>query len=193
MIARLHLLAPAPTAAQREVRFPDDEGIEGLDAVRAARLAARFASFATAWRGPERRAEETARALRIEASPVAALSAWSAGAWTGKTVAWVARHEPGAFEAWRTDPDAAPSGGESLRSLLERVKRWLDAHTAKADAVVIADPAIIRAAIVHALDAGPSTFWALDVAPLSMAILHRGAGRWRLRGLEMERAGGAIE
>jgi broad specificity phosphatase PhoE len=52
--------------------------------------------------------------------------------------------------------------------------------------LVIADPAVIRAAMVYALDAGPATFWRLDVGPLSLAIVQRSGDEWRLRGLEIQ-------
>ena len=108
------VLRHAPTAAQRLLRFPADEGIEPIDPGVARRLSARVGRCRAVWRGPERRAEETAAALGLVAAPCDDLRAWSAGAWSGQSVAWVAEHDPEGFRAWRTDPDAAPAGGESL-------------------------------------------------------------------------------
>jgi broad specificity phosphatase PhoE len=38
--------------------------------------------------------------------------------------------------------------------------------------IVVTDPAIIRAAIVHAIEATPQSFWRIDIAPLSITRLH---------------------
>lgn len=184
---RLYLLAHAPTAAQRQFRFPADEGIEPVDSARARQLLARIGTCQAVWRGPERRAEETAAALGLGAEPCRTLRAWSAGSWVGQEVASVAEHDPAGFEAWRTDPDATPNGGESLRALLDRVGGWLDAQTSGTGRLlVIADPAVIRAAIVAVLDAQPATFWRVDVPPLSLSIVQHAHGEWRLRGLNLD-------
>jgi broad specificity phosphatase PhoE len=184
---RLYLLAHASTPAQRRFQFPADEGIEPVEPERARRLARRLERCRAAWRGPERRAAETAAALGLSATSADELRAWSAGRWAGQSIASVAERDPEGFRAWRTDPDAAPSGGESLRALLERVARWMTAQSRDAGRVlVIADPAVIRAAMVYALDAGPATFWRLDVGPLSLAIVQRSGDEWRLRGLEIQ-------
>jgi broad specificity phosphatase PhoE len=110
----------------------------------------------------------------------------------------IAKEDPEGFRAWRTDPDARPHDGESLRMLLQRVGGWLErqAQRASADgtleagrsgtprrALAVADPAVIRAALVHVLDAEPRTFWRLDVAPLSMTVVQHTQGEWRLRSL----------
>jgi broad specificity phosphatase PhoE len=187
VITRLLLLAHAPTAAQRAFRFPDDESIEGLDAAAAKQLAVRIGPCSAAWCGPERRAMETAAALDLDVTHVAALRGWSAGSWAGRSVAEIAEHDPAGFEAWRTDPDATPGGGESLNALLARVASWMEESTTiKGHALVIADPTVIRAAVVHALDAGPSAFWRLEAPPLSLTILQRAAGQWRVRALNVE-------
>ena len=183
---RLYLLAHAPTAAQRAFRFPADEGVEPLDPAVAGRLAARVDGCSTFWRGPERRAAETAAALGLAAVPCDDLRAWSAGSWAGQPVARVAERDPDGFRAWRTDPDATPNGGESLTRLLERVAAWLEAQPADGRVLIIADPAVIRAAVLHALGAGPATFWRLDVAPLSLSIVQRSGADWRLRGLDIQ-------
>ncbi|MBB5156135.1 hypothetical protein [Saccharopolyspora phatthalungensis] len=39
---------------------------------------------------------------------------------------------------------------------------------------------VIRAAVVHALQAPPAAFWRLDVAPLSHTMMSGNAGRWTL-------------
>jgi broad specificity phosphatase PhoE len=49
--------------------------------------------------------------------------------------------------------------------------------------VAITHPAVVRAAIVHALGAPPAAFWRIDVAPLSRTDLSGRDGRWNLRGI----------
>lgn len=190
MSTRLTLLAHAATPAQRHLRFPDNEGIEPLAAGVAGRVMEQVGRSVLAWRGPERRAAETVEALGVSASPVAELRAWSMGRWTGEPVAEIAEHESAAFTLWRTDPDSAPHGGESLNSLLGRVGAWLEQpETAAPRTLVVADPAVIRAAIVCALDAGSPTFWRVDIRPLSLAVLQRTDRAWRVRSMGIDLGG----
>jgi broad specificity phosphatase PhoE len=187
---RLLLLATAPTAAQRLLRFPaNDESIEPIGAVVARRVLARVGVCSAVWRAPERRAEETAAALGLVAVPCDDLRAWSAGAWSGQPVAHVAENDPEGFQNWRTNPDAAPVGGESLNTLISRVAGWTRAQTAGAGRVlVIADPAVIRAVVLHALEAEPHTFWRLEVPPLSLSVVQHAHNEWRLRHLVLDPA-----
>jgi broad specificity phosphatase PhoE len=188
MISRLSILAHAPTLAQRRFRFPEDESIEPIAPGVAARAAAEIGRWDTAWRAPERRSAETATALGIDAIPHAELRAWSVGVWAGRSVDDVAAQDPAAFATWRTDPDGAPEGGESFRRLLARVGPWVDAH-AEERAVVVADPAVIRAAVVYVLGAGHEAFWALDVRPLSLTVIQHANGTARVRavGIDLDR------
>ena len=84
----------------------------------------------------------------------------------------------------------APHGGESLLDLLARIGSWLDhlqrqpAPTASVRIIAVTHPAVLRAAIVHALDAAPSAFWRIDAPPLTRVRLSGHAGRWNLRAME---------
>src|SRR5205823_14173616 len=81
-----------------------------------------------------------------------------------------------------TDPSAAPHDGESLRDLLGRVAHWLDELCRTTGRIAaITHPSIIRAAVVHALNATPESFWRIDVPPLSHTRLSGGGQRWTLR------------
>jgi broad specificity phosphatase PhoE len=189
IMLRLYLLAAAPTAAQRLLRFPADESIEPIDPSIARRLLARVGACSAVWRGPERRAEETAEMLGVVASPSDDLRAWSAGAWSGQSVAHVAESDPEGFRAWRTDPDAAPAGGESLNTLIARVAGWTRAQTPGTGRVlVIADPAVIRAVVLHVLEGDSHTFWRLEVPPLSLSVVQHANNEWRLRHLVLDPA-----
>ena len=46
--------------------------------------------------------------------------------------------------------------------------------------VVVTHASVIRAAIVHAIEANPRSFWHIDVAPLSVTALSGNGGRWTL-------------
>ena len=52
---------------------------------------------------------------------------------------------------------------------------------AGARVVAVAEPAVVRAALVYALKAPPSTYWNVDVGPLSAVGLVGDGRRWSLR------------
>jgi broad specificity phosphatase PhoE len=47
--------------------------------------------------------------------------------------------------------------------------------------VAVTPPAVIRAAILGALDMPPKSFWRIDIAPVSRTALHFRKGNWTLR------------
>ena len=72
----------------------------------------------------------------------------------------VARREPDAFAAWLGDPAAAPHGGELFAALIQRTRAWLaQALEREGATLAVTHAAVIRAAIVVALGAGPDAFW----------------------------------
>jgi broad specificity phosphatase PhoE len=135
-------------------------------------------------RGPERAAEATASALVDGPVEVAgALRRPAFGAWAGRTIEEVVAEDPEGAVRWRTDVEWAPEGGESLAALCRRVDGWL-AQLDDGDRVLaVADAAVVRAAAVVALGAGPASCWRLDVGPLAVVRLQRHEGAWRLRAL----------
>ena len=181
MTARLDLLAHGASAATRAARFPDDEALEA-SAVRALEaLSGVLCPYAHVLTAPFRAARETAQALSFDAVVEAALRDCDYGRWRGLASKDVARCEPDAFAAWLGDPAAAPHGGESFAALIERTGAWLAQSLARESATLaVTHASVVRAAIVNALGAGPSGFWRIDVAPLSLARLSGREGRWNL-------------
>ena len=47
--------------------------------------------------------------------------------------------------------------------------------------MAVTHPAVIRAAILVALDAPPKSFWRIDIAPVSRTVLHFRGQAWTLR------------
>jgi broad specificity phosphatase PhoE len=103
------------------------------------------------------------------------------GDWRGSSFDKVSARDPVAVSKWLSDPAATPHGGESLLSLIERVGEWLEGESAmNRRSIVVTHPTIIRAAIVHAIEAPPKSFWRIDIAPLSITRLSGTGGRWSL-------------
>jgi broad specificity phosphatase PhoE len=174
VIRRLGLVAAGATAAQRSLRFPaDDDAVEAMGAL------APPAPFDTAVRGPERRCRETAGLLGVEAAAVDALRAWDFGEWSGQRIEDVADTDPARFGGWRQDPSFVPPGGESLAALVGRVGRWMDG-TVDGRFLGVADPTVVRAAVIHALGVAPATAWRVDVEPLAGVVLERSGPGWRV-------------
>jgi len=188
MSQRLTFLAPAPTGAQRRLRFPDDDPIEPLAPTVRPAVTAALGRVTAAVHAPDRAAAETAAAAGLDAGPEARLAGWSSGAWRGRPVEDVARDEPDGFAAWRLDPAFVPPGGdESLADVVARVGGWLDdlpagdPEPARDRIVAVADAGVIRAALVAILGAGPDVFWRFDVPPLSLTVVQRSGGPWQVR------------
>jgi broad specificity phosphatase PhoE len=97
------------------------------------------------------------------------------GRWAGATLHEIGRD---GARAWITDPDAAPHGGESLRTFAARIAAWLESESRSA--MVITHGGVVRAAVVHVLGAPLDAFWRIDIAPLSVTELHYHDERWRL-------------
>ncbi|MGC4971675.1 histidine phosphatase family protein [Streptomyces sp. DT199] len=181
MTIRLTLLCAA-APSEREVRFADLQLDER--ALRKARTAAAALPAATArYAAPSQRCRQTAVALgwdTIVTEP--ALRDVDMGRWCGRTPEEIATADAAAFNAWLTDPEAAPHGGESVADVCRRFAAWLDALPSDAGRVVaVVEQAVARAAVLCALAAPPASFWRVDVPPLSAVQLTGRAGRWNLR------------
>lgn len=182
MTPRLTLLCHASTDAVRRAAFPADEPLDERGAAQAAAAVGSLDSFDSAWTSPALRARQTAAALGLSAQDDVALRDCDFGRWAGLRLAELQEQEPEAVAAWVADPAAAPHGGESILDVLRRAGTWLDARREeRGRAIAVTHPAVIRAAVIHALGAPPSAFWRIDVEPLSVTDLRRNGDRWTLR------------
>ncbi|MFF3860644.1 histidine phosphatase family protein [Streptomyces sp. NPDC002209] len=102
------------------------------------------------------------------------------GQWAGRTLDEVAAEDPAAVRRWLTDPDYAPPGGESVTALIARVGAALAALPAGTHRAVV-DQAVVRAAVVSALELPAAAFWRLDVRPDTVTSLTGRLGRWNLQ------------
>jgi len=183
MTVRVMLISPAMNAALREARFAGDAALDE-SGLRAARAAAAYVPAADrAVHGTSERCARTAEALGVHSAGEPALRDWGLGRWAGSRLDEVGAREPKGVAAWLADPSATPHGGESLLDLCARAGTWLDALLGDGEGRVMAvvEPALVRAAVVHALSLSPQAFWRLDVAPLTLTELSGRSGRWNLR------------
>lgn len=177
-VVRLTLVSHAMTDAMAAGRFPADEPLNDLGR-RQAKAVAQTGFGARHFAAPEQRAQETARLLGLDAAPEPLLADIDCGLWQGKTIEDVRAED---LTVWLTDPARAPHGGESITALTQRVGGWLDSLTQDASAVVaVTHPAVIRTAILLALDASAKSFWRIDIAPVSRIAMHFRGGCWTLR------------
>jgi broad specificity phosphatase PhoE len=182
MMTRLTLISHASTAATRSVRFPADEPLDDQGRAHALALANHLPRADRVWVSPELRARQTAEALELAAVVASELRDCDYGAWRGCSFEELSAGNPESVSMWLRDPGAAPHGGESTASLIQRVADWLDRqHAVSGRAIVVTHAAVIRAAIVHAIGAPAQSFWRIDVSPLSQVCLSGQDGRWNLR------------
>lgn len=178
-VVRLTLVSHAMTDAMAAVRFPADEPLNDAgrrQAEGAAGLDIRGSGHLV---GSEQRARQTARLLGLDATTEPRLADLDCGRWRGQALADVPAAE---VEVWLTDPAAAPHGGESILDLVERVSGWLETLIdGSSRTVAVTNPAVIRAAILLALDIPPKSFWRIDIAPVALTTLHHRNDCWTLR------------
>jgi broad specificity phosphatase PhoE len=177
-VVRLTLVSHALTDAMSAGRFPTDEplnpvGHRQVDAT--IDLGVADAAFC----GPEKRARQTAELLGLQADVDGRLADLDCGRWRGDVLGGV---RPADLAIWLTDPTQAPHGGESIVDLVDRVRGWMDSLTGhRARLVAVTHPAVIRTAILVALDAPAKSFWRIDIAPASRTVMHFRGHAWSLR------------
>jgi broad specificity phosphatase PhoE len=185
MATRLHLLCSAATASVSAVAFAtDDEPLDRRGRDSLIGLSGRLPSCDVILRSPARSAAETAEGLSLDARVEPLLCDCDFGRWAGRSLMEVQAEAPDVIADWLSDPHAAPHGGESFADVMTRIGRWMDGlFTSGGSILAITHASVIRAAIAHALGAGPEALAHIDVAPLTRARLSGNGGRWTLGAL----------
>ncbi|MFJ9586725.1 histidine phosphatase family protein [Streptomyces acidicola] len=186
MHLRVTFVAAARSASLLAERFEDDRPLDqaGWNEVqRAAHELLPLAAAELRYCSPTPRSRATGDALGYAPLAQPALRDCGMGRWRGFTLGEAMAREPEAVDAWLADPRATPHGGESLHAFISRVGGWLDTRPVDdgGGVVAVAEPSVVRAAIVYALKAPPATYWNLDVRPLSTVTVTGRTGRWNVR------------
>ncbi|KUM99965.1 phosphoglycerate mutase [Streptomyces yokosukanensis] len=186
MPLRVTFVAAARSAPLLAERFEDDRPLDQAGWEEVQRVAGDLLPLAAAelrYCSPTPRSRATGDALGYAPLVQPALRDCDMGRWRGLTLGEAMAREPDAVDAWLADPRATPHGGESLLAFVSRVGGWLDTRPAEDGGriVAVAEPAVVRAALVYALKAPPATYWNIDVRPLSVCTVTGRAGRWNLR------------
>ncbi|MEE1800060.1 histidine phosphatase family protein [Streptomyces sp. NPDC101062] len=186
MSVRVTMVAAARSADLYDERFEDDRPLDRAGWHEMQRVAHTLIPLAAAdlrYCSPTPRSRATGDALGFAPLAQPALRDCGMGRWRGYTLAEVMAREPAGVDAWLADPRGAPHGGEPLLTFISRIGGWLDTRPAEdvAAIVAVAEPAVVRAALVYALNAPPRTYWYVDVRPLSTVTLTGTPGRWNLR------------
>lgn len=177
-VVRLTLVSHGMTDAMSAGRFPTDEALNALGH-RQVQAGVELGTVDVALCGPEQRTRQTAELLGLSARTDSLLADLDCGAWRGNALDGV---PPADLAVWLTEPAKAPHGGESVVDLIGRVRGWLDSLGAQRGRLVaVTHPAVIRAAIVVALDAPPKSFWRTDIGPMSRTVMHFRGQAWTLR------------
>jgi len=176
---RVTFISHGMTAALRGARFPEDEPLEERARQAAHAAAPRIRAPGRALCDGTARTTQTAYALGLTPTLDPALADLDVGRWRGLTLDQVPPEE---LHVWTTDTAAVPHGGESIDTLLTRVAEWMS-HTASVSGrtTVITHPAVIRAVLVTTLHTAHTTFWRIDIPPLTATSLYRRGGRWTLQ------------
>lgn len=180
MDTRVLLVSHAATSAMRQGRFPADDPLDARGVADASAWRERWLLIgaAVALSSPAACACDTAQALGLEVRVTPELAEMDYGQWRGRRLADIADETPHELAAWTRDPDAAPPGGESFVQVLARVSGWLDSLDETASVIAITHASVIRAALIHALNAPAASFARIEIAPLSLIELRRSARGW---------------
>ena len=177
-VVRLSLVSHAMTDAMAAGRFPIDEPLSSLGHHQADTAGGAGAHDA-AYCGPEKRTRQTAELLGLRAELQPQLADLGLARWRGDVLSGL---PPADLAVWLTDPSRAPHGGETIIELIDRVHGWMDTLPARRGRIIaVTHPAVVRAAILIALEAPPKSFWRIDIAPMSRTAMHFRGNSWTLR------------
>ncbi|HTV79739.1 MAG TPA: histidine phosphatase family protein [Steroidobacteraceae bacterium] len=184
MTPRITLISHGTTAALRAATFGGDDALDDAGKSKARRLAGALGQVDQCWTSPAVRARETATALGLSAVVDERLRDCDYGRWTGLKFKQVLLREPRKLVSWIRKPETAPHGGETIPQVLQRVAAWMAERSRdRGHMVAVTHPVVIRAAIVHVIQAQLPSFWRIDVLPLWQVDLRTNGRRWVLRSL----------
>ncbi|MGY3200623.1 histidine phosphatase family protein [Streptomyces sp. TE5632] len=186
MALRVTFVAAAGSSSRLAERFEDDRPLDRAGWSEVQRVAHELLPLAAAdlrYCSPSPRSRATGDGLGYAPLVQLALRDCDMGRWRGLTLGEAMAWEPEVVDAWLADPRATVHGGESLLDFITRVGGWLDTRPLEENCrvVAVAEPSVIRAALVYALKAPPATYWNIDVRALSRVSVTGRAGRWSLR------------
>jgi len=190
MTPRITLICHATTRDLRAATFGGDDSLDETGAAQARSLAGTLAApVARCWSSPAARARETAAAMGLEPTVDERLRECDFGRWSGLKFSQVLLRSPRRLVKWIRDPASAPHGGESIPEVLNRVAAWLaEQEREPGHTVAITHSSVVRAALVHVLQAGLPAFWRIDLTPLSRTELRTNGRRWVLRSIKVYEA-----
>jgi broad specificity phosphatase PhoE len=162
--------------------FPADEALLDGQIDIASRIKVSLSYAGAVVSAPETRTRQSAELLATEFAADSVLRDVDYGRWAGLTLAGVQATEAENLVAWVSDVEAAPHGGESIASAIDRIGGWLAGQkSAGGHTIVVTHPSVIRAAVLCILDAPKESFWKIDVQPWSLTELTSDGRRWALR------------
>jgi len=178
---RITFITHAATLEQKSGMFPADETIDETTIAKLTALRWGSPKVQRAWASPETRARQTAIALDLSPAEAPELRECDFGAWAGRSLEQVYSEDSTGASSWLGDLGAAPHGGESYRQLIARVGAWLDEQQGTGHAIVVTHASVVRAVILHALNAPEEAFRRVEVAPLTVTDLRLNGKSWHLR------------
>jgi broad specificity phosphatase PhoE len=197
MSLRFTLVTAARCGSLLDERFDDGRPLDAVGLREAEQAVGRLRALAGApqrYCSPSPRARQTGAVLGLAPLAQPALRDCDMGRWAGGRLDQVMAREPQAVASWLADPRRAPYGGEPLTEFIARVGDWLDTRTGDEYArtgdgpddqgpgiVAVADPGVLRAAVVYALGVPPQAFWRLEPQPLSLVRIAGERGAWTVR------------
>jgi len=181
---RVTLVCHATTQALRRATFGGDDSLDEVGRAKASHLVGSLGRVDHCWTSPALRARETAAAMGLEGRVDERLRECDFGRWTGLRFQQLLFREPRKLVSWMRDPSSAPHGGESIPQVLARVADWIaERDRDPGHTVAFTHASVIRAAIVHVIQAQLPSFWRIDVVPLSRTDLRTNGRRWVLRSM----------
>jgi broad specificity phosphatase PhoE len=175
------MISHAPTLALRRASFPLDEPLLHGESEKITAIGWTAPRTQYVCCGPEKRTQQTAEALGLEPAVVVELADVDYGTWNGKEIDDIHATDPEGLANWLTDVNAAPHDGEPLAHLIARVQRWMEGRTRIGHTVAVTHPAVVRAAVLCAIQAPTESFWRVEVGPLSITDLRFNGKLWTVR------------
>jgi broad specificity phosphatase PhoE len=178
---RITLISHAPTLTLKRASFPLNEPLpeDEVSKIVALGWTAPRAQFVCC--GPEKRTQQTAEALGLEPLVSVELADVDYGTWNSKEIGEIHATDPEGLANWLTDVNAAPHGGEAFTHLIERVQQWMERRTNGGHTMAVTHPAVVRAAILCAIQAPPDSFWRIEIGPLTITDLRFNGKLWTVR------------